>query len=127
MEKNILLNAIFSNMLFDRVNVGGKVNLVQVATLSLEEIDLMHRALNKKLKEIEGESLFENKQTKEATEIQNKIKILKLIFVEKETRINRNKNEALLKQKRRELAQIEAENKTPEDLRKEIEELEKNI
>ena len=120
-EVNLFEVATRENYLFP---FKGMINVIDLWSLSLTNLDSVFKTLNVEVKKSEEESLL-NAKTKEDEELTNKIDIIKYIvskkLAEKEARENEKKN----KEKRQRILEIKAkrqdealENMSDEDLDK---------
>lgn len=112
-----------------RFNYKGSLNVEDLLSLSVKDLDVIYKGLNAKLKETSEDSLLEVK-TKESIEITNKIQLVKDIVNEKMELQNKTVQAKVVADKKRFLETVLAEKEretmkamTPEAIRKMLEQL----
>lgn len=111
----------------------GMITTEDLWDLSVSQLDIVYKALNKELKAVDEDSLISAKSTDEndkATELKNKIEIVKFIFDHKERVADRARKEAENAAKKQRILEVLAQkqdnalqNMSEEDLLKMLDEL----
>lgn len=100
----------------------GNVSIEDLYDLNITDLDTVYKTLSKQVKKDEGESLLDTK-SKEDTDIQVKMEIVKEIFAEKQAAINAAQKAAETKAKNQKIMSIIARKEDEELNNKSVDEL----